>query len=51
MSAASDGDGHLPFEGALPSLIDWGESEHPAQQLDDSGCKLQRLEISYPDPT
>lgn len=43
-------DGHLPFDGALPSLIDWGESEHPAQRLDDSGCKLQRLEISYPDP-
>ncbi|WDY55846.1 VOC family protein [Pseudomonas sp. PSKL.D1] len=43
-------DGHLPLEGAIPSLIDWGDAEHPAQRLDDKGCQLQHLEISYPDP-
>lgn len=43
-------DGHLPLKGAVPSLIDWGKSEHPAQRLDDKGCQLQHLEIAYPDP-
>jgi len=43
-------DGHLPLNGAVPSLIDWGESEHPAQRLGDQGCELERLEIALPDP-
>lgn len=44
-------DGHLPLQGAVPSLIDWGESEHPAKRLDDKGCELHRLEIAHPDPS
>lgn len=43
-------DGHLPQGGVVPSLIDWGDSIHPARRLADSGCQLQRLEISHPDP-
>lgn len=43
-------DGHLPLEGAIPSLIDWGDATHPAQRLDDLGCTLQRLAITHPDP-
>ncbi|WP_349974849.1 VOC family protein [Pseudomonas sp. WHRI 8519] len=43
-------DGRLPLGGVVPSLIDWGDSEHPAQRLADKGCQLQRLEIVHPDP-
>lgn len=43
-------DGHLPLNGAVPSLIDWGESEHPAQSLGDQGCELEYLESALPDP-
>ncbi|MFK2911441.1 VOC family protein [Pseudomonas sp. 3HC3] len=43
-------DGHLPLNGAVPSLIDWGESEHPVQRLGDQGCELERLEIAFPNP-
>lgn len=43
-------DGHLPQGGTLPSLIDWGDAEHPALKLAETGCRLQRLEIGHPDP-
>lgn len=43
-------DGHLPLGGMLPSLIDWGDAQHPALHLIDRGCRLQRLEIAHPDP-
>lgn len=43
-------DGHLPLGGMLPSLIDWGDAQHPARGLTDRGCQLQRLELRHPDP-
>ena len=43
-------DGRLPLGGTLPSLIDWGDTQPPAQGLTDRGCQLQRLALSHPDP-
>lgn len=44
-------DGRMPLDGTLPSLIDWGDAQHPAQGLLERGCQLQRLELSHPDAT
>ena len=42
-------DGRLPFDGAFPALIQWLGPLHPANTLPDSGVRLTRLEISYPE--
>ncbi|MDN5786052.1 VOC family protein [Pseudorhodobacter sp.] len=42
-------DGHLPFDGACPALIEWQGSAHPAQRLPESGVRLDWLEIATPD--
>lgn len=41
-------DGHLPGDGLLPSLIQWGVPCHPSQRLPDSGCRLMKLEGFHP---
>ena len=38
----------MPFGGALPFLIDWGDSPHPAQSAP-AGCQLTGFEIVHPD--
>lgn len=35
--------------GAVPFLINWGESPHPAQSAP-SGCTLQSLRVCHPEP-
>ena len=42
-------DGRLPFQGIGPSLIQWLNEPHPADNLQDSGCSLIRLEGFHPD--
>lgn len=42
-------DGHLPFGGAAPALIQWETSTHPASGLLDLGCALVALELLHPD--
>ena len=42
------GDGHLPFEGLAPMLIQWAVGPHPAQKLRDQGCALVGLEAYHP---
>ena len=37
-------DGARLFDGALPTLIQWG-AEHPVDGMSDSGVQLQRLEV------
>ncbi len=37
-------DGQRLFEGALPTLIEWGEI-HPAESLPESGLRLERLRL------
>ena len=41
-------DGHLPFDGLFPALIEWEGDAHPAPRLDDCGLRLARLVISSP---
>lgn len=41
-------DGHLPFDGCFPALIEWQGQLHPAPRLPDVGVRLDHLEISHP---
>lgn len=41
-------DGRLPYDGAWPTLIDWGNSDHPASGLTDYGVRLKGLHIAHP---
>lgn len=43
------GDGALVAGGAVPTLIRWGE-RHPAQDMPDSGVRLESLEIAGAPP-
>ena len=43
-------DGVLPFDAAMPALIEWGEdSPHPARRLPDHGLRLSRLDVFHPE--
>ncbi|WP_170400449.1 VOC family protein [Ruegeria arenilitoris] len=42
-------DGRLPFDNLFPALIQWHGDLHPAQMLQDSGCRLRRLVVYHPD--
>ena len=42
-------DGSLPLDGVAPSLIQWPAETHPADTLQDTGCRLLRLEGFHPD--
>lgn len=41
-------EGHLPFGGAAPALIQWHTHAHPALGLEDKGCRLAALELLHP---
>ena len=41
-------DGQRLFDGALPTLIQWGEHTHPAPTLPDQGVALQGLAVTHP---
>ena len=41
-------DGQRLFDGALPTLIQWGDT-HPADTMPDSGLTLQNLTLSHPE--
>lgn len=43
-------DGKLPFDAAMPALIEWGvDSPHPAARLPDHGLRMTRLDVFHPD--
>ncbi len=42
-------DGTLPFGGAFPGLIAWGDTPHPTTRLPDAGCRLEDWRVSHPD--
>jgi Glyoxalase-like domain len=42
-------DGHLNFEGLIPTLIAW-RGIHPTSQLEDQDCKLLQLQGFHPQP-
>jgi hypothetical protein len=42
------GDGALPADGVVPSLICWSGPGHPAARLPDAGVTLEALELEHP---
>jgi hypothetical protein len=42
-------DGHLNFDGLIPTLITW-RGIHPISQLEDQHCELLRLQGFHPEP-
>ena len=43
-------DGSLPLDGAMPTLIQWGEGvTPPTVRLPDSGCRLVTWQVSHPE--
>ncbi|MEE4113978.1 MAG: VOC family protein, partial [Desulfobacteraceae bacterium] len=44
-------DGSMPGDGLTPHLIQWDGCIHPAQKMNDEGCRLLRLEGAHIDPT
>lgn len=41
--------GRLPFDNLFPALIEWQGDLHPADMLQNSGCRLRRLVVYHPD--
>ncbi|SDW65041.1 Glyoxalase-like domain-containing protein [Ruegeria halocynthiae] len=41
--------GRLPFDNLFPALIQWQGDLHPAQMLQNNGCRLRRLIVCHPD--
>ncbi|NOC44006.1 VOC family protein [Ruegeria sp. HKCCD7559] len=41
--------GRLPFDNQFPALIEWQGDLHPADMLQNSGCRLRRLVVYHPD--
>ncbi|MEO9827363.1 MAG: VOC family protein [Paracoccaceae bacterium] len=40
--------GRLPFDDAMPALIEWYSDIQPPQMLDDAGFRLSRLDVVHP---
>lgn len=41
--------GELPWDGVVPTIIQWSTPLHPARLLPDAGCVLEALEIRHGD--
>lgn len=41
-------DGFLPFDAAMPALIEWDTDQHPNRLLPDHGLRLSRLDVFHP---
>lgn len=42
-------DGKLPFDGAMPALIEWESAVHPSERLPDYGCRFVGLTVEHPE--
>ena len=40
--------GHMPFDGAFPTLIEWPPGPHPASRMAERGCRLLRFTVQHP---
>lgn len=40
--------GKLPFDDAMPALMEWGDSPHPNRRLPELGLRLTRLDVFHP---
>ncbi|MGH8849355.1 MAG: VOC family protein [Casimicrobiaceae bacterium] len=43
-------DGHRPGDGVLPTLIQWDDARHPADELTDTGLRIASLAAAHPEP-
>ncbi len=43
-------DGRRPGEGVLPTLIQWDDARHPADELPDAGLRVAALAAAHPEP-
>ena len=41
--------GRLPFDDAMPALLQWHEGMHPARRLPDQDLRLLRLDVFHPE--
>lgn len=41
-------DGRLPFDNMFPAMIQWQTTRHPADMLEDRGCRLRCLHVTHP---
>ena len=46
---AVDESGRLPFDGAMPALIQWDTDAHPCKTLPDAGLRLDSLDVFHPE--
>ena len=46
---AVDETGRLPFDGAMPALIQWDTDAHPCKTLPDVGLRLHSLDVFHPE--
>ena len=46
---AVDETGTLPFDGAMPALIQWDTDAHPCKTLPDVGLRLHSLDVFHPE--
>lgn len=40
--------GLLPYDAAMPALIEWDTDDHPNRLLPDHGLRLSRLDVFHP---
>lgn len=40
--------GRLPYDDAMPALIEWEDGPHPNKRLPDHGLRLTRLDVFHP---
>lgn len=43
-------DGSLPMGGLLPAFIEWSPGPHPSTAQQDLGVRLDKVQLSHPDP-
>ena len=43
-------DGSLPMGGLIPAFIEWSPGPHPSTTQQDCGVRLERVQLSHPDP-
>jgi len=48
-SMAVPSNGVLPFDGAMPALIEWETEDHPNKRLPDHDLRLARLDVFHPE--
>jgi hypothetical protein len=42
-------DGHLPWSGVFPHIIEWNDGARPWEAMADFDCGLEKLTLSHPD--